>query len=222
MPPKPAILVDDLVKALQDPAVLAAIGLIFDNKLKELQSQNTKLREELTVTAQKLELATLKLDEVESYTNKSNLLVTGLPYVSAAEATSTESSIATETALLRLVNDQLGLSISPGDISTAHRLPKTRTDDQPATVIVRFTNLKAREQVYRARFGLKNIPGQRIYVNEHLTRKNASVFRAARELVKKKVLHSATTKNGFVFVKKTADSVLVKVATEMVLQSTAH
>jgi len=50
----------------------------------------------------------------------------------------------------------LNEAISVGDISTTYRL-KPRAPNMPAPVIVRFTNRKARDAVYRARRHLKSV-----------------------------------------------------------------
>ena len=73
----------------------------------------------------------------------------------------------------------------------------------PAPVIVRFTNLRTRDTIYRARLTFKARPG--LYINEHLTKYTAALFHDARILIKQKRLLSAWTTNGVVFVKASND-----------------
>ena len=42
---------------------------------------------------------------------------------------------------------------------------------------------------------------ERIYINEHLTAKNASIFKEARKLVKAKRLKSTWSKNGVIYIR---------------------
>jgi hypothetical protein len=224
MPPKPAtgILIEDLVKALQDKAVLEAIGNIFDSKLKELSVQNTKMKEDLRAAYD-------RIDALETYSKKPDLIITGLPSATYADSASAvnsneltaESSGATEQVVVDLFNKELGLSVSPQDISAVHRL-KQRDTTGPAPIIVRFNSLKARVLVFRARRGLKsykNTTGRSVYINEHLTKKTAGLFKTARDLVRDGQLHSAWTSGGVLHVKKRNDpsSRPTKISSEAVL-----
>ena len=153
--------------------MIDAIGNIFSNKLKELSVENNRLKEELSAANQ-------RIDALETYSKKSNLIITGIPFASYAESASTqqnqggvaanlESAEVTENAFLKIVNDQLGVNITSSDISLAHRLPKSTKPGSPSAIIVRFTNLKARDRVYRARKALKGYKDSRIYINEDLS-----------------------------------------------------
>jgi hypothetical protein len=71
-----------------------------------------------------------------------------------------------------------------------------------APVIVRFTNRKARDAIYAARRKLKT-HSDRIFINEDLVKSTAELFREARKLVKGKILFSAWTSGGTVFVRTT-------------------
>jgi len=72
---------------------------------------------------------------------------------------------------------------------------------------VRFSNRKARNDVYAARRRLQRSEHrhdeQAIYTNEDLTKETASIFKQAREMVRRKTLHICWTGGGFVYVKKT-------------------
>ena len=128
---------------------------------------------------------------------------------SATGAQAAEHAADTETAVLRLLNNELNVTVATQNISVAHRLStkrKTGGDSTgPAPIIVRFTSLKVRDTVYRARLALKGRE-RNIYINEHLTKEDAKLFHEARQLVKQKRLHSSWTKNGVVYVKKSGDN----------------
>ena len=91
-----------------------------------------------------------------------------------------------------MVNVQLGVKVTPTDISIAHYLRTKKDVNGPPPIIVRFTNIKVRDAVYKARFVLKNHIHQ-VFVNEDLQKTTADLFRQARGLIKEHKLHGAWT-----------------------------
>jgi len=241
-------LVEDLIAALSDKRVLQAISGIFEHTISGLQAQVGKLEHELNVAKAKIvELeqcnktinadqikAKEKIDGLEAYNRQDNLIIAGLPSANYAEAASggssvsseiRENSVSTEQAVIQLANDVLNVPLKPEDISIAHRISKQRTmENEPARIIVRFTNRKVRSSVYAARRNLREYSkssGLNIYINEDLTSSTADLFRRVREMVKRKVFHSCWTSGGVVFVRKSAapDSRPVKLSLSTNLQS---
>ena len=105
-------------KALED-----VIADIMDC-LKETKAENQQLRKEFDV-------ATRKIDSLERYSERRNLIINELLPSSDAEATawpsqdspfSAESSADTKT-VLQHVNETHNLLITSSDISVEHRLP---------------------------------------------------------------------------------------------------
>ena len=157
---------EELVKALHDDRVRAIFGEIFDERVKALidkveflDKENQRKTVEINQLKSELATATQKVNELESYNRRENLIITGLPSVNAAETVSAEEPDrgehmeVTEKAVLELCHKQLGVPLTSADI--AHRLRKKPNASGPPAVIVRFTNRKAREAVYAARYQLK-------------------------------------------------------------------
>lgn len=90
-----------------------------------------------------------------------------------------------------------GLSISKTDIEACHPLPRKNKNDKPA-IIIRFTNRKNKNALLRQG---KKLRGTDVYVNEHLTKKNADIARRARFLRKQRKIQSTWTTNCKVFIK---------------------
>ena len=138
-------------------------------------------------------MANNKIDELEAYNRKTNLIILEIPQTTFAGAISqpsqdgepATSSTTVENAVLDLVNKRLGVKVTSADISIAHRLRQRSSSSRPPSVIVRFTNTKARDAVYQVRRSLKNSDPS-IYINEDLTKSNADLYRQARSLVKDK------------------------------------
>jgi uncharacterized coiled-coil protein SlyX len=217
MPPKQNT-ADDLIIALRDPRVLEAIAGIFELKLQPMLDTITELKDEnarKSVQIEKLQnhlrSVTSRVEELETYTRRDNLLIAGLPTDSFAEASATTNSEegrpsqSVEQSVLNLFNHKLGVPIQPCDISIAHRLRKQDANDvRPPMTIVRFTNRKAREAVYGARRQLKN-GKDKIFINEDLPKTTADLFRQARLLVRAHVIHSAWTSSCCVYIKSSSD-----------------
>ena len=213
MPPKP-IVADDLIIALRDARVIEALGNIFETKLlsvvAELKEDNVRKTDQIKKLQHDLQSATTRIEALESYTRRDNLLISGLAPGTFAEAAATEnpddiprveSSDAVELNVLKLFNEQLGVPVKPSDISIAHRLPKRPNVPGPSTVMVRFANRRTREAVYPARRNLRSFL-KAIYINEDLNKSTTELFRQARQLVKSRQIGKAWTAGCVVYIKE--------------------
>ena len=154
------------------------------------------------------------MDALESCTRLDNLIFKGLPEQSFAErgtpaATDTDSAaiadshLAVEQTVIAFCRDSLHIDVDKRDISTAHRL-KAGPKDSIRPVIVRFTNRRIRDAVFRAKKQLKTLP-KPVYISEHLTKLSADIFYESRKLVRNKKLHSTWSQNGQIYIKVTSD-----------------
>lgn len=110
-----------------------------------------------------------------------------------------------ESTFIDFCNDSLGLRVTPQDISIIHRISAS-SKDTVRPIIVRFTNRRTRDAVYRARKLLKDHNhSSRVYISEHLTKVSAGLFYEARQLQRQNKLSSAWTQGGQVYVKFTSD-----------------
>jgi len=149
-------------------------------RISELQDNMKLLTTENTVLHS-------RMDALEVYMRVDNLVIKGLPetYTEAAQPPSaTESESATVqngnttiASVVQFCNTQLNIEVSPIDISIAHRMPKGQSDDT-RPIMVHFATRQIRDTVYVhvARKALRQSRCH-IYVNEHLTKSNESLFR---------------------------------------------
>ena len=145
------------------------------------------------------------------------MVISGLPAVSNTDAvqTSDDGGSAANNVMLKQEVIQLFNSlllekpILKSDISVAHHL-KQQIPNKPAPIIVRFTNIKAKDAVYRARRRPKSLPGRdvntHIYINDDLTKTTADLFRRACELRQQRKIFSAWTFKGVLCIKRSADA----------------
>jgi len=214
MGPKQHQLVDELIIALRDPRVLDALASVLESKMQtvvaELIQENEKQSVRIAQLECKLQAATDRVEALEAYSRRDNLIITGLPAGNYVEAVVTENTnreespglpnTSVERSVLKLFNEQLGVSVQPTDISVAHRLK--RQGDSAPTTLVKFTNRKAREAVYAARRKLREYHQMRVYINEDLNKNTADLFRKAHQLVRSKVIFSTWTAACTVFIKR--------------------
>ena len=112
------------------------------------------------------------------------------------------------TNFVQFANEKLEVDIRKHDILDIHTLPKGKNTMD--TCIVRFANRIAREKVIRSKNKLKTTSrsSNKIYINEHLTRKNSEIARAARILRKDGKILGTWTKNCKILIKKLDESVI--------------
>jgi hypothetical protein len=236
--------VDALAKALA-PFIALAIDESLNKKLdgltatvRELKTENTRLAKQCEGVAKENEdLKKLvndhgqRLDAVESYSRRDNLIIRGLPEMSSAEratggatlddhSSRAEVHTSVETTVIDFCQRSLGIALSPRDIAIAHRL-KAGTRDKCRPVIVRFANFHLRNQVYNSRKQLKDST-EKVFISEHLTKSSSDLFFEARRLLREKKIFGAWTRNGEVFVRFSPDhttrGILVKTRADLKLQ----
>jgi len=92
-----------------------------------------------------------------------------------------------ESTVIDFCKDALGVNVSPGDISIAHRM-KAGNRDSVRPIIVRFAKNRVRNLVYNSKKLPKN-HSSRVFISEHLTKTASDFFYDARNLLcDKKVL----------------------------------
>ena len=113
---------------------MAALGAIFDKyllvmtEITDFKMINVKLSNELLAENQCIEA-------LEAYSHHADIIMTGMPMCSFAEAVSdswsagdqpAEHDAATETAMVKIINSKLNVTMMPQEISVAHWLSTKR------------------------------------------------------------------------------------------------
>lgn len=138
-----------------------------------------------------------RLDLAENESRLSNLVVHGLPEPESTTGSKHPVNQEASQSFISLCNSSLGLTISEADISVAYRIP-AKGKDKHRPLIVKFTAQRTRNQVFSARTLLRKTS---IYINEHLTVRNAQIYAKARALVKLGSASSTWTTGGWVFLR---------------------
>ena len=187
----------------------------FDGLIKsvsDLQAENIELRtqnDELRSRADKLEYqATTNMNDLEyqrQYSRRDLLEIQGVPVVQG------EDTNAIVVKIVELIDPNM--SFNANDISTSHRLPTTGNMIPP--IIVKFTRRDVRDKIYQSKrrlylkkasdMGMGYSQDAKLYINESLTRKMRILFKEVRAFKRSHDYKFAWTKNGTVFLKKTAN-----------------
>ena len=145
-----------------------------------------------------------RVDNLEQYSRMENIIISGLRTTPDAHLQHTPGeNDALEENVLALFNKQMDVPITKNDISVCHTLRRRSNDsindnNQQRDIIVRFVSRRSKTAVMR---NARRLKGTKIYVNEHLTTKNATLAKTARKLQKESKIAFTWVRNCKVFVK---------------------
>lgn len=173
-------------------------------------SKRVKVVEEICSDNQgQIEEMQVRLDQLEQYTRKDNVIIQGLKsgsYAAAAsDATEDEdlSDEQLEANVLKFFETDLGVVLAPADINIMHYVPAKVGKN----ILVKFVTRKSKLLVLKNRSKLK---GKQVYISEHLTRRNNQLFYQARMLAKQNRVSGAWVRNAKVFVRTNGDPTVAK------------
>lgn len=98
------------------------------------------------------------------------------------------------------------MPIKSNDIAACHTFPKR--ENGKANIIVRFINRKSKVGLLKE---AKKLSGTGVYINEHLTKKNADIARQAHILRRQNKIHATWTRNCKVMIRQIGSSESAKV-----------
>ena len=188
-------------------------GLTLDNEklLEDVEDLKEKLEHHENVvqvrdeSKRQMEDLQSQIHEIEQYLRVNNIEIVGLP------APIVRDGETDETVIVSALNSLVGLPkpIRPEDIDISHPLKSQRRDNKPVHV-VRFISRKTKYDVLTAKKAEANrqfkFRNNDVYVNEHLNKKNRSLFAAAQERKRTLNFKYVWTKGGVVHMRKSDES----------------
>ena len=182
------------IQSIVDGAIKSAVSQINSTLLKEINSvkiENTELKQTVDALEQKVATLDRAIDDGEQYSRRNSIRISGV-------SESTEED--TNQIVLNIARD-LEAGITPNDIDRSHRVGKPMKQ-RPRAIIVKFTSYRARRALYSKRMNLRHTnAGRNVFINEDLTAKRSELLFNARKYVKDKLIRSAYSSDGRIYVK---------------------
>lgn len=201
--------VEDLKEAFDRMAADIADIKKGMNAVGEFQRRLNKVEESCKMYQDEVSSLGDRVDQLEQYTRKDNVIISGIKATSYADATSvagededvTDEKL--EESVLKFFDTEIGVKLAPCDINITHYLPAKVGKN----ILVKFTTRKAKLLVLKNRSKLK---GKNIYISEHLTKRNNQLFYRARMLCKDKRISRAWIRNSKLFVRTNGEPNVAK------------
>jgi galactitol-specific phosphotransferase system IIB component len=205
----------DLMEMLQNMA--KDIGILqaqrdrdcanFDRLFERMYRMEKLLQEK----DKKIEELETRIDNFEQYTRKEDIIITGLKIKKTyadktkernAEEIDTKRVNETEVQTLAFLNSEnIEMNVKEEEIAACHTLGPVLPDGTQK-VIVRFVNRKSKVKVLlRAKDVRGVLREKKVFINEHLTKKNGAIAKRARELRKGGKIANTFVRDCKIFVK---------------------
>lgn len=168
--------------------------------IEQLKETSEELAKKLS--SKDAEIAQLKesLDSVERYTRRKNIEIHGIPESSEQDLHEVLTDLSRRLAIQAPAKQSL---------EAIHRIKAGKDKIRP--IIVRFTDQATRDLWLSKRTALR---GDKIFINENLTRYQKKLFWQCRSLANLKNYKFVWTRNGKVFARKVEGASVIKVDTE--------
>lgn len=154
----------------------------------------------------KIEELEKRVEDLEQYTRMEDVIISGLKTNHYTYARSTAGDKEGEDApraekdlleqqVIQFFKDK-DILLDSKNIAACHTIPQKHT--KMPTIILRFVNRKYKVELLKMG---KKLKGTGVYVNEHLTKRNAEIARQARLLKKERHIQDTWTRNCKVFIR---------------------
>ena len=158
----------------------------------------------------KIALLENRVSDLEQYSRMNDVIVTGLKIKPRSYATAVAAATSggeTSEREANSVEQQVAaffhskkIDFDCNDIEACHTLPRKNDKKENTTtaIIMRFVNRKRKIALMKQR---KNLAGSDVFLNEHLTKRNADIAKKARDMKKDDKIQATWTTNCKVFIK---------------------
>lgn len=172
--------------------------------IAELMKEVKQLRMDNEEKDRRINALETRIADLEQYSRMNDVVISGLDirprsYARAAapggEPTQQDFD-SVEQQVISFLGSR-GITVDSRDIEACHILPRKNTQSK-TPVIARFVSRKHKNALLKQG---RNLKGTNVYINDHLTKKNADIAREARILKKQNKIQSTWTFNCRVFIK---------------------
>ena len=192
--------------------------------LNKLFRKVDDLEKTIAAKDQKIKELEERIDDLEQYSRKNNLVVNGLDlhsysHVASGSDNGAQSHSQLESSevgsmgmvhhshspmeshtmrekFVHFIANKMGIQIPVDEVTAIHDLPTPRNRNLKKPVLVQLSSAIRKAQILSSG---KKLKGTNIYINEHLTSKNSKLYQETRLLKKdKKIWHTWTRNCNFV------------------------
>ena len=194
----------EFVSLVGEILIKPAVTEALDSKIEEANKKIDGLSEKLLSVTEKLGAAERRIQQLEAYSRRNCLTISGVPEHEAED---------TDQLVLDIAKSA-GVILSPDDIDVSHRLG--RKGAKPRSLIAKFVTRNVREKLYNSRRD-KTVSRVRhhpvltedvlrsTYISECLTPQTQQLLFVCRQLKREQRLWAAYTTNGRVKIKMAED-----------------
>jgi len=173
--------------------------------IKNLVTRISNMERLLKEKDEKIVALEKRVEDLEQYTRKEDVIITGLriqrPYANVVQGDSKnemdrQGVNSVEEQVLEVLGEN-GVYIKSDEVAACHTIGKA-SENGLQKAIIRFVSRKTK---VRTMINAKKLKGSGIYINEHLTKRNADIAKAARDLRREGKINSTWIRDCKVFVK---------------------
>jgi hypothetical protein len=196
----------------------------LSSSIEDNADQISENKNEIENLHEKLQTYESRINQIEQNELRNNIEIHNIPEKENEDVTNT----------LKEIWNQLDLNMGETDIVDVKRIRNrhSNTSTLPSPIVVRFKSAQIKTRIFKAKkdytvlITKDNKNEQQnttitkihrserveykkfdvIYINEQLTKENNKILKCARDLKREKILQSAYTLNGRIFIKKSAES----------------
>lgn len=166
-------------------SISTAIGETFEQRIASLETENEKLKEELSKEVRRVDSLSREVGYLERHLSSKALRLYGVLEQPKEQIVN---------VVMQLINSRLAVKVSEEDLEECFRIGKSH-DGKPRAIYIRLTTSYLRRQIYKHKSGLK---GSKAYLREQLTGSDQSLVKLA---VSKYGGRNVWTDNGLIFAK---------------------
>ena len=194
-------------------------GQICD--LKGIYEEVKLLKKEIKEKDEVISVLSKRVDDLEQYSKRQNIVINGLnvehksyarsvqcDQVNDDEHAPDDEKLKLETRVLNFLNENV-TNVDSSEIEACHTIPSKFKGPKP--IVVRFVNRKSKTRIMKNLKAViennkKPTTKEKIYINDHLTKKNSELAACARKLRQQKKVEGTFVRNCVVHIKLRGES----------------
>lgn len=161
-----------------------------NKKIEQLERQLNAQKDENSLLNKNLGNARDEINDLQQRSRLNNIIINGIPEARGEDV----------TKLVENLGDKMKIPNAASHIQVAHRV-KSMNESKTKPIVVRLLNTKTRD-IWTKAFREQKLWHQKIYVNEHLTKRNQDLHRMTKAMKEKYQYKYVWVRDCKIFVRK--------------------